>query len=124
MRDIVRSQIDSLKETLRLQERTQQLLRRGLVSLLRDSVGDTTPVTFNDETGLPAFRDFSEGEVPVVAVRVGIVNGERVLQINNSCGDDEYGLDPDGWFNPDDYGVLNSENLLSCIESALERIAI
>lgn len=116
---ILHAQIQNIETTLKLVEETRRLLVRELICLVNSFAGND-PVTFNDETGFPQYVDYSEGCVPIVAVRVAVKDGKTVMEFNNMCGDDDYGLDPHGWYSPEQYGTFDVEDLLGCIKSVIE----
>lgn len=86
-----------------------------LAELIISLVGQDTPMTFNDETTYPKFDDENDTMLAsVVGVRV-IHDGGFVIEFNCDCGDDEYGLDSDAWFNPKDNGNYDLSDLYECI---------
>lgn len=116
---IIRTQVKNIESTLRLVKETRRLLVNELVCLVSSFAG-SDPITFNDGTGCPQYIDYNEGCVPIVAVRVAVRDGKTVMEFNNMCGDDDYGLNPNGWYGPEQYGTFDVEDLLGCIKSVIE----
>lgn len=64
-------------------------------------------IAFNDETGYPYFNDDSDWfNSSITGIRVN--NGE--FEFN-----DDSALNEDTWFNPDDFGNYNLDNVAECI---------
>lgn len=116
---ILRAQIHNVESTLKLVEEIRRLLINELICFVNAFAGND-PITFNDETGFPQYIDYSEGCVPVVAVRVAVKDGKSLMEFNNICGDDDYGLNPNGWYGAEQYGTFDVEDLLSCIKNVIE----
>lgn len=117
---ITENLIRNVESAIRLVTEARKHLIRDLVSLILNVAGEE-PVTFNDSTGYLQYVDYNEGCVPIVAVRVVFKNGKAAIEFNSMCDeDDDYGLDPNGWFGSDQYGTFDVEDLLGCIKNAIE----
>lgn len=109
---------------------TEKQLRSAIINFIESEVGVGTVITFNDETGLPYYNDDGAGVQYIVGARVvektSLDPKCKVkyldLEINLDCGDDEYGLDSDAWFDPDGCGKLDYANFHSYVVDAVARI--
>lgn len=99
-------------------------LKNNLQELIVACVGLNEPMTFNDATGF--FELKGDKEVITTTVFAVMVEGDEdgltdfTLKFNSCTGCDDYGLNPDTWYNPDDFGTYDAEKLLDCIKSWID----
>lgn len=119
--NIVNTNLELMRDSVKVAESAASLARKQIIALILNTVGENTPVTFNDATGFPGFSDYYRGYKKIVAVRVYTGDGKKTLQFNASCGDDCYGLDPCGWFDSDS-GWFDIGRMASYLEAAIIQI--
>lgn len=97
-------------------------IKQDIQELIVACVGLNVPMTFNDETGFPSFiNDPMDSAIVAIMVESNVQDMTGyVLKFNECCGDDNYGLNPEAWYNPDNFGTYDAVNLLACIKNWME----
>lgn len=122
--ELAQNLINSANQKFEALFKLQSGIKQDIQELIVACVGLNEPITFNDETTFPSYSDDSDPmDTAIVAI---MVEGNaqdttgQILKFNACCGDDNYGLNPEAWFNPDNYGTYDAVNLLACITNWME----